>query len=347
MVDVAAARRPIPPLEKLAPGLWSIPVPLPIETPWYVFVYVFETDRGPYLVDTGWATDEGWNALCAGLERIGTSISSVQGVLVTHSHPDHYGLAGRIREVAGCWVGMHPAEAETLEKLAARRWGAGTEPRIAEILRAAGAPESEVTRIAHVDLPAPSIPLEPPDRLIEDGALVDVPGWEIRAVWTPGHTPGHLCFALPALNVLLSGDHVLPRTTPNVSSYPGDDTDPLGNFLRSLTKVLQVHADVVYPAHEYRFVDLPGRVAALVEHHERRLREVLDAVESGAETEWAIAERLTWSRPWAQMDHLHRMTALGETAAHIRALAARGEVVSEPGVPTVWRRAREHPIETR
>src|SRR5438874_12230867 len=87
---------PLPPVERLRPGLWSVPVPIPSNSLRYVFVYVFETDAGPYLVDTGWNTDDAWAALTDGLAQVGTDVASVQGVLVTHIHPDHYGLAGRV-----------------------------------------------------------------------------------------------------------------------------------------------------------------------------------------------------------------------------------------------------------
>src|SRR5205809_5732615 len=87
---------PLPPVERVRPGLWSIPVPLPNNSLRYVFVYAFETDAGPYLVDAGWNTDDAFDALDAGLRHAGSSIAEVQGVLVTHIHPDHYGLAGRV-----------------------------------------------------------------------------------------------------------------------------------------------------------------------------------------------------------------------------------------------------------
>ena len=61
-----------------------------------------------------------------------------------------------------------------------------------------------------------------PDRLIEDGELADVPGWKLRALHTPGHTPGHLCFVDERSRRLFSGDHVLPRITPNISAQRGD-----------------------------------------------------------------------------------------------------------------------------
>src|SRR5688500_13820295 len=90
-------RKPLPPVEQVRPGLWSVPVPLPIVLG-YVLVYVFETDRGPYLVDAGWNTDDAFDGLSRGLEEAGFDVTDVQGVMVTHIHPDHYGLAGRLRE---------------------------------------------------------------------------------------------------------------------------------------------------------------------------------------------------------------------------------------------------------
>src|SRR5256885_13071022 len=107
---------PLPPVERVGPGLWSVPVPLPMSSLRYVFVYVIETDRGPYIVDTGWNTDDAFAALSAGLKQVGTSIADVAGVLVTHIHPDHYGLAGRVREEPGAWVGPHPADAALIHE---------------------------------------------------------------------------------------------------------------------------------------------------------------------------------------------------------------------------------------
>ena len=80
----------------------------------YVLVYLFETDRGPYLIDAGWNTDDAFGALQRGMEEAGCDVADVQGVLVTHIHPDHYGLAGRIREASGAWISLHPADAELI-----------------------------------------------------------------------------------------------------------------------------------------------------------------------------------------------------------------------------------------
>src|SRR5664280_1864015 len=106
----------LPPVEQVRPGLWSIPVPIPDNPLRYVLVYGLELDGGGMaLVDAGWDTDEAWLALGDGLSAAGGSIFDVRAVLVTHIHPDHYGLAGRVREASGAWIGLHPDDAVMLE----------------------------------------------------------------------------------------------------------------------------------------------------------------------------------------------------------------------------------------
>ena len=98
----------MPPVEQVRPGLWSIPVPIPDNPLRYVLVYAFELDNGVAIVDAGWNTDDAWAALNDGLAEAGGTIADVRAVLVTHIHPDHYGLAGRVREESGAWIGLHP-----------------------------------------------------------------------------------------------------------------------------------------------------------------------------------------------------------------------------------------------
>ena len=130
--------QPLPPVERVRPGLWSIPVPIPNNPLRYVLVYAFETERGPYLVDAGWNTDDAYDVLCRGLTQAGFDIANVQGVLVTHIHPDHYGLAGRVREASGAWVALHPADAALIHD----RYDAPDDllERVGSMLRRMGAP---------------------------------------------------------------------------------------------------------------------------------------------------------------------------------------------------------------
>ena len=112
----------MPPVELVRPGLWSIPVPIPNNPLRYVLVYAFELDDGVAIVDAGWNTDDAWSALNSGLAEAGGSITDVRSVLVTHIHPDHYGLAGRVRDESGAWIGLHPDDATMLQARAMWTW---------------------------------------------------------------------------------------------------------------------------------------------------------------------------------------------------------------------------------
>jgi glyoxylase-like metal-dependent hydrolase (beta-lactamase superfamily II) len=324
--------------------LWSIPVPIPESSLRYVFVHVFETDRGPYLIDAGWDAEDSFRALRDGLIRIGSSISDVRGVLVTHIHPDHYGLAGRIREHSGAWIALHPADAQLISS----RYQRPQEllVQVERVLKVAGAPADELEALRDASLPAQSF-VDPvaPDVLLEDQQKPDIPGWDLTAIWTPGHSPGHLCFWEGRNRVLLSGDHVLPRITPNVGYHPQSGEDPLSDFLRSLHKVRGLGEDEVLPAHEYRFVGLDERIDQLIAHHESRFREVIDALDAGHDTAWEVAGRMKWSRPWSSIVGYMRRAAVAEAFAHLRTLQTRGQVVEEVGEPSRWRRAEasRHP----
>lgn len=326
----------LPPVEQVRPGLWSIPVPIPDNPLRYVLVYAFELPGGIAIVDAGWNTESAWQALTDGLAVAGASVADVVAVLVTHIHPDHYGLAGRVREASGAWIGLHPADAALIggryldiDDLMAR---------MLDLLADCGVPESESADIATSSVPIRSwVQTAVPDRLLEDGDAIGLPGWDLRAVWTPGHSPGHLCFVEPDRRLLLTGDCVLPRISPNVSLHAQSDPNPLADFLDSLDRLGRFDPELVLPAHEYRFTDLHGRLSALIGHHRDRLDEIAAAVAARpGVTCWGVTEALTWSRPWRDIAGYMRRAANGETLAHLELLARLGRVERRSGAPTRW-----------
>ena len=332
--------RALPPVEQLRPDLWSIPVPIPHNPLRYVTTYAFALAGGGLgLIDTGWESEDGWAALTEGLASIGGGIGDVRGVLVTHLHFDHLGLAARVREASGAWVAMHPADVEVVRRLTSAEAQAAVDSEVA-FLVGLGAPREEaLSDVGGAENLAGFQRMAVADRLLEDGARADLPGWDLRAVHTPGHTPGHLCFAEERTGLFFSGDHVLPRISPNISSGPnsGPDGNPLGDFLSSLRAVRDIEATEVLPAHEWRFRGLADRVDSLTTHHERRLTELLDAIRAHPHsTPWDLAAHLTWSRPWEQYARRMRIFAVTETDAHLRLLADRGLVVGSGGPVPTW-----------
>ncbi|HUJ65802.1 MAG TPA: MBL fold metallo-hydrolase, partial [Acidimicrobiales bacterium] len=186
MPDTSNGDLPLPPVERVRPGLWSIPVPIPNNPLRYVLVYAFESDQGPYLIDAGWNTDDAWNTLVSGLGEAGFAVADVQGVMVTHIHPDHYGLAGRIRKASGAWVALHPADAD----LITARYDEPDDllDKMGAMLRRDGAPPEEIDVLRNASMPVRgNVDAATPDILIEDGDRPRVPGWDLTAIWTPGH----------------------------------------------------------------------------------------------------------------------------------------------------------------
>ena len=322
-------RRVMPPVEQLEQDLWSLPVPIPENPLRYVSVYAFGTGEGLVLIDAGWGAEESWRALRAGLESVGAGVADVRGVLVTHMHFDHVGLAGRVRRASGAWIAMHPADQAVFARPDYRDAGRAVAVE-AEFLRGLGAsPAEAAAAVGTAGEWEKFTTIARPDRLLTDGELADVPGWKLRAVHTPGHTPGHLCFVDERSRRLFSGDHVLPRITPNISVQRGAPPDPLGDYLDSLARTRDLDVDDVLPAHEWRFRGLPGRADAIVAHHERRLAELLAAIRRRpGSTPWQLAGHLTWSRPWDQYSGQMRIFAVTETAAHLDLLEHRGLVAA-------------------
>ncbi|MEU1599437.1 MBL fold metallo-hydrolase [Streptomyces sp. NPDC005708] len=326
----AWSARVLPPVEHLAGDIWSVPVPIPANPLRYALSYLVPGDAGLVVVDPGWDSAEGWEALCRGLAEAGATPADVTGIVATHVHFDHHGMTTRLKAACDAWVAMHPAERDSLphrrpaqersSRHSARTW-----------LLNAGASENDVRELLgppDEENPSDAFRMAEPDLLLDDKDRVPLEGRELVALWTPGHTPGHLCLAEPAARVVLTGDHVLPRITPNIGLHgrrPGQA--PLADFLSSLERLADWDDHEALPAHEYRFRGLATRTRQLRDHHARRLDELLAVVDAlGRPTLWEVTAHLSWSRPWEQVGPM-RIAALAETEAHAEHLIAQRRLV--------------------
>jgi glyoxylase-like metal-dependent hydrolase (beta-lactamase superfamily II) len=325
--------RAMPSVEEVRPGLWSVPVPIPFSPLRYTLSYLVASGPGVIVVDPGWDSDDGWQALTGGLGAAGATTADVTGIVATHVHPDHHGLSARLRAACGAWIAMHPAERDSLP---VRVWDTAKSPaRDLRWLLACGAPAGIAAELSgNGPVMEMLLAMPEPDVLLEDGDLVPGPDRRLRAVWTPGHTPGHLCLHEETEDVLLTGDHVLPRITPNIAQVAHTDDPPLAAYLKSLDQVAAYDSAEALPAHEYRFHGLADRVRILRAHHDHRCQEILGVLDRlGPSTVWQVTERLSWSRGWPSVKGFMRRAAIGETAAHLEYLLERAQVSRVPGTP--------------
>jgi glyoxylase-like metal-dependent hydrolase (beta-lactamase superfamily II) len=164
-----------------------------------------------------------------------------------------------------------------------------------------------------------------PDTILNEGDVVSSGNLNLNVMWTPGHSPGHICLYEPEQKILFAGDHLLPINTPNVSLSPQSTPNPLNDFLVSLNRLAQLDIRLVLPAHEHPFNDHRTRVSELVQHHDRRNAEILEAIKADPKTAYQIAHEVTWMveeggvsftdlAPW------DKRMAVMEALAHIEAM---------------------------
>ena len=319
--------REFPPVEQVTPGVWSVPVTMPDNPLRYTLCYLLLADAGAVVVDPGWDSDAGWEDLLRGMGAAGLAPDRVTGIVVTHVHLDHHGLSRRLSEASGAWIAMHAAEVQNLP--ARMRQSTGWADGARAWLERCGVPGDVVAELAAP--PDKSVgglfDMAEPGVLLNDGDQLSLPGRGVRVVWTPGHTPGHICLYDSDYDLLLTGDHLLPRISPNIGMSPGLDS-PLTSYLESLHAAAGYDSAEALPAHEYRFRGIAARSDAIVRHHDVRAQEVLDLVAAaGQPTLWEVTQRLTWSRGWDQVTGFMRRAALGEAAAHAVYLQREGRLV--------------------
>ncbi len=333
--------RTMPPVEHVRGDIWSIPVDFSQAPVRYTFAYLVMNGAGQsLLIDPGFDSARGRSQIAIGLERAGMTIESIVGIVSTHLHPDHLGMAEHIAGQSGAWIGMHPRESALLALYddeasvteVDQRWleEIGVPPeRMGELLTPP-ATIRYMQGLARTTLP------------LEDGDFLPLPGRSLRVVATPGHTPGHVCIVDEDNEIVFSGDHILPRITSNVGlTSTGTRRGALAQYYSSLDRMKQWPDFEVLPAHEYRFSGLAHRADDLARHHRERAQEIVNAVGSSeGYSVYSIAQRISWSRSWESLHDVNLRAALSETEAHVDFLIDAGKL--EIGGGEVMRLVRRH-----
>jgi glyoxylase-like metal-dependent hydrolase (beta-lactamase superfamily II) len=318
----------------------------------HVNCYAIPDREGAAVIDPGLPGPGTWRALQDRLRRAGLAPRHVHTVIVTHSHPDHFGGAARFARECGARVVAHrsfrfgpyrpsPSGSEvSVDDLAAQApagddadAGADSAQREAEVALSQATTSGltpwggerprpplhtrlkwQVLRwLGGSIVPAVTHP-------VEHGDVLELAGREWFVVHTPGHTADHFCLHDPETGTFLAGDHVLPSITPHISGI-STSPDPLSSFFYSLDRVAEISGvKRVLPAHGHPFDDLRARTQAIKRHHYERLarvREISREIGAPASVE-QFSQRLFRPRSWGSM-------AESETFAHLEHLRIAGE----------------------
>jgi glyoxylase-like metal-dependent hydrolase (beta-lactamase superfamily II) len=307
-----------------APGIFRLVLPLPFPGLGRVNAYLLAgtdptlVDCGIYLIDS--EADHGWPDLVAALETGGESPDSIERLIVTHPHIDHYGMAGRFVKETDVPLLMH---SETERDLEIYRNPDAVKARLREMYAEHGVTGDELNEItAYEDWrPFVSDVVDPTDPL-EGGERFEIGDRTWEVFHTPGHSRAHICLWSAADRILISGDHLLPTITPHIDFRRGEDEDPLGDFLNSLALVEKLDPDFVLPGHGRPFEEGAERARVVQRHHDRRLGSILQVIRRHPSTASQITEEIFGE----ELLDFQRRLALGEALAHLVYLRRRGEV---------------------
>jgi glyoxylase-like metal-dependent hydrolase (beta-lactamase superfamily II) len=281
---------------QLEDGIQRLTLPLPTG-PKHVHCYLAQGT----LFDTGLGLgDSAWESV------------DVERIAITHFHPDHVGGAEGAARATGAPVSQGGLDYAQCERV----WGSDDWPeRIAGWFLRHGVPADVADDLivqGHAFAPFIRYAIDPD--LLYEGS--EVGGWQVLEL--PGHADGHLGFMRDG--VLIAGDHLLRRITPAVGLYPESRPDPLGDYLASLERTIELAPRIVYPGHGEPVDDAAARARELIEHHRSRLDEHEAALSAEPRTAYGISLDV-FGRELAPTQ---RRFAVAETLSHLERLVREG-----------------------
>lgn len=310
----------------IAPDVVRVTTPLPFR-PRTVHAYLARLDGGGWmLVDGGANTDEAWAVLESAVLAAAGGWSEVRLHVVTHMHIDHVGLAERVRAAAGAPLVMGRLDAERQAHAAARP-EEEAEYR-ALLLRQAGAPAALVASVERArstgNALSSFVPADHPLAL-PDQPLPGAPAW--RALWTPGHTAGHLSLFRSTDRLLIAGDAILPRVSATIGVNRQRE-DPVGDHLDTLRRLHALDARLAAAGHGEPLEPPAARIAELEREARDETQRVAALLEGRAATAWEVTSARYAGRDLPDSMWLQ---ALRETLAHLHHLARTGRAEARGG----------------
>lgn len=306
-------------------GLIQVKITLASPLRW-VNSYLLRDGDGITLIDPGPRTDSSEREWNDALRTLQMKPEDITTIVLTHHHPDHYGLAGWFQERTGAQVWM----SERAHTEARLMWGDGTEApgmneRMPAFFAAHGMPDMWLCQMPeHLNSFIPQVSPQPKVSYISEEMPMRMGGRVWLPVQTAGHAPGHLSFYHQGSGVILCGDAVLPQISPNVSLVPGSDAEPLRLFLEGLRRLRDLNVRAAYPGHRHPFTHFRERIDALLTHHEERLTAIAGMLSTaGSFTAFEVCTAL-----FGDKLGIHQMRfAMCEALAHLAELVRQNRLV--------------------
>lgn len=306
-----------------------VPIPYPMK-----FVTVLIDTASPVtLIDTALHTPEALSALEAGLAELNLTFKDIERIIVTHHHPDHYGLAGWLQQQNGAPILMLQEEVDRGEKYWSR-WDYWKNEHDQHLL-SHGLPLENQPSLDSAMLKSRNRMILGDVTPVQPGDSLSLSGTEFEVLWLPGHADGHLGLWNPDLSLLIAGDVILERITPNIGRYAYTREDPLGDYFNTLKQVEALNPARTVIGHYGPVIENAAeRAKEIADHHHERLEEILQALEQPMN-----AYDLSLQLFQRELDTFGRRFALAEVIAHLEYLRFRNQLQMEQ-VDGVWRYQR-------
>jgi glyoxylase-like metal-dependent hydrolase (beta-lactamase superfamily II) len=308
-------------MEKIYDNIYRIEVPLPHSPLKALNSYMIIGDERNLLIDTGFNHPSSQKALSDAFEEAGISIEKTD-IFITHAHVDHCGLSYKLKNQHN-EVFCSKIEGDNIHSLLIESNHIKRQLAMSLLF---GIPEG---RILHFeDHPAKDYG---PDAFVEftfvsESSRMRVGKFNFEVVDLRGHSPGQIGLYERNHRLLFSGDHILQDISPNIVSW-GDQLDSLQMFIDHLLIVQKMDVDLLFPAHRSVIKDHRKRISELLIHHDKRLKEVLNAVNNGKKRVYEVMGEITWEFKGGNTDNFppeQLWFASSETHAHLENLRFKG-----------------------
>jgi glyoxylase-like metal-dependent hydrolase (beta-lactamase superfamily II) len=308
-------------IEQVFPDIFKIEIPLPKSPLKATNSYFIRGSERNLLVDTGFNCEESQNAMVSALKELDATMNNTD-LFITHLHADHAGLLSLLA-TPRTTVWMSEPDAYVV--------GGGKESSYWHIIKAfhvnsgliADGMENTIERNPGYKYAAE---IFDDFTVVVDGYHIKVGIYDFQCIETKGHTPGHICLYDENKKLLLAGDHLLGKITPNITLWQlGEDV--LGNYLNSLDRIAALDVDLVLPGHRYIIKDCRGRINELMNHHKNRLQNVLDILGNQKMCGVDVASRMKWDlsfKDWQDFPWGQKLFASGEAMSHLYHLFQTG-----------------------
>jgi glyoxylase-like metal-dependent hydrolase (beta-lactamase superfamily II) len=239
-------------------------------------------------------------------------------------------LSSKIKQICGAQVAIHRIDAGFIS-LRYKDF-ADLIKKTEELLRQNGVPQDELPQLKEASLWMNKyVTPDSPEVMLEDGDIISNDSFELEVLWTPGHSPGHICLYERERKFILTGDHVLYETTPHVGFNPLSGDNPLGDYVSSLEKLERLKVHFILPGHGPLFNALGLRTQKILQHHEDRKRAIMKTLRDGLQTAYAIAQQIPWmtdqgGTAFRDLAVWDKRMAVTETLAHLKLLMEEDRV---------------------